>query len=209
MLIDDRPAEQADEKVVRLASVVRRSNQAEPAQVSAAGDSLFDSRLLLVTLNVVAVSALAATSTTLVHVTTSSPWWSYLPASLSALGTVSAFLITCRLFLRGSYDRVRAQADHVNAWKIEETEIRENWVACRAKVFNDSAAPIWKVELRPMRDGRIYDDDVQQTNPDIAPGETETWTWEGPPNDRHPRLRFNDSADRRWEKIGSRLTRLR
>lgn len=168
---------------------------------------------VLLALNLVALGGAATACIAATKVANHDAWWTYLPASISALVTSFAFIVTFLLFRRGSGDRRREQAASVYAW-ARQTPLAGGGVKVEATVYNRSDTPIWRVEVRPLRSGRNYADHVLQHHPDIAPGESETWSWDLSPGDaaatdRHVALTFDDSADRRWRKVGSQATEVR
>lgn len=121
---------------------------------------------------------------------------------IAAVGTVAAFLVTFALFWRGSRDRLREQASSVYA------TVARNGDTVTATVHNASNLPIWRVEARPLVAGHLFADQIPQNQPDLAPGESEQFTWTGPTQiDRHWRIRFIDAADRGWVRSGNELTR--
>jgi hypothetical protein len=164
---------------------------------------------LVLMLNSASIAALVLGVSTSIHVTSQSPWWSYLPASFSAVGTVAAFTVTYMLFRRGKLERIRAQAEQVF---VKETRIPriDGGFDVTAIVFNESSGPIWRVEVRPLRSGRTYSDGILQRYEDIWPkGELQfSWSVAGEQvahEDRHPQLIFRDASQRRWRRVGPDL----
>ena len=169
--------------------------------------------LVLASLNIATAAAFATATSLDVDITSKAPWWSYVPAAVSALAAGAAFLVTALVFRRGSVDRQREQAAAVWAWQTE-TKRPDGSYKVVGRVHNDSGAPIWRVELRPRRSGDVYADGIIQKHPDVPPGWVAQFVWEVPAAERphqeqHPIISFTDSADRRWEKIGTKLKRLR
>lgn len=142
------------------------------------------------------------------HVTSTSPWWSYMAPIVSAVGTTGAFAVTYRLFFHSRLDRLRAQADRVFIQQRRTLRV-DHGLEITATVFNKSSAPIWSVEVKPLRAGAPYErDGVTQPLPDIWPNEEYVWSWsvnaeDAAGEDRHPRLVFIDGSGHRWEKVGS------
>ncbi len=156
-------------------------------------------------LNTVVLAALAASLSLRM---TDPHWWALLIVLVACIGMSASFASTYRVLAHGQRDRARAQADRVFV-KQERQRRADRGLDITATVFNKSSAPIWRVEVKPLRAGAPYEHDgVAQPLPDLWPNEAYSWRWYVPASeasgeDRHPRLRFTDCSDLRWEKVGS------
>lgn len=144
------------------------------------------------------------------NITSNPSWWTYIPATFSAVGTVAAFTVTYKLFRRGSQERIRAQAEQVFIKEERET-LPDGDLSIKITVFNESSGPIWRVEVKPLRSGKTYSNDgVFQLYQDVWPQDSLTHAWtvaeeDASSEDRHPQLTFTDASQRRWRRIGSEL----
>ncbi len=156
---------------------------------------------LVLTLEVAVISALTSVS-----IAATDPDHSFLavgPPMIAAIGTVAAFIVTFALFMRGSKDRIREQASSVYA-----SLAKDGTGKVTATVHNASDLPVWHVEARPLRAGHLFEDGIPQPQPDLAPKETQEFTWEDSTQiDRDWRIRFADAADREWIRVGNKLKR--
>jgi len=162
-------------------------------------------------LNSTSIAALVLGTGAINQDATSNPsWWTYIPASFSAVGTVAAFAVTYRLFRRGSQEKIREQAEQVFIKEERET-LQDGCLSIKITVFNKSSGPIWRVEVKPLRSGKTYaNDGVLQLYQDVWPQDSLTYKWmvakeNAPSEDRHPQLTFTDASQRRWRRIGSDL----
>src|ERR1700750_2326710 len=117
--------------------------------------------VLFLTLEVALISTL--TSVALVTANQDHSFVAVGPPMIAAVGTVAAFLVTFALFWRGSKDRVREQASSVYVTLTRDGD------TVTAEVHNAGPLPIWHDEARPLLSGRLFEDDVPQQKPDIAP----------------------------------------
>jgi hypothetical protein len=153
-------------------------------------------------------------ATVSLHVTSqSAPWWSYLPTSLSAVGTVAAFTVTYKLFHRGNMDRIRSQAEQVFVKESRVTR-SDGDTDVIATVFNESSGPIWRVEVKPLRSGKTYSDGLLQRYEDLWPSSELKFKWlvskeHIAHEDRHPQLLFRDAGQRQWRRVGPKLEPVR
>lgn len=145
---------------------------------------------------------------------TTTPWWTIVPASISAMLTAGALWVTYRLFRRGSTDREREQANLVYAVQTV-TSRSPGKLQLDVTVHNRSNQPIWEVDVNPLRAGTLQLINEQQRFPAILP-ETD-YTFEltlrpdgaGQSLDRTPSVTFVDYAGQHWEKVGAVLKRQR
>lgn len=138
-----------------------------------------------------------------------------IPAAVSAIVTACAFVVTVLLYKRNRTDQVERQARHVYAWQTRQESPDGSW-QMEVVVHNRSEAPIWRVEVLPLRNGRVdFDAKLAQRFWDVEPARSRRWTWPvddaraTDAYDREPRIVFYDSADRRWEKTGPTLKQRR
>lgn len=146
--------------------------------------------------------------------TSATPWWTVLPASVSAILTGAAFLVTYRLFRRGTEDRKREQAHLVYA--TQEVGPRSpGTLSLTVVVHNRSKQPIWHVDVLPVRAGTLQLVQEQQQFPTILPESDHKFELTLRPDgtgymlDRTPAIRFLDYAGCHWEKIGAVLNEVR
>ena len=139
------------------------------------------------------------------------PWWSYVPAGVSAVVATTTFVITFALWRRGATDRAREQASKVFV-STSRTHNADGSIVMVARVHNQSDIPIWGVEVHPRRDGSTYNAPLTQSLPDVLPLDHVEFSWSvpkafAPAESNHPRLVFVDGAERRWKREGLSLTR--
>jgi hypothetical protein len=116
--------------------------------------------------------------------------------------------------LRGLRVELASQQARYVFMTEDRAERDDGSVFVTAHVHNNSDGSIWRVQVRPLRSGRPYDDGLLQTVPDIPPGEVRQWQWvvsraDLPHVDRHARVLFWDAQNVLWERVGPRLRRCR
>jgi hypothetical protein len=148
-----------------------------------------------------------------VNVSSNPRWWTYIPAAVSALAAIATFSIAFAVWWRGSNDRVREQASKIYVATGRDPG-EDGSLTVTARVVNSSEAPVDRVQVRPRRDGKVYNNsELTQHLPYILPGDSYTWSWSVAPDDvddenRFPELTFVDSAERHWKRVGLSLQRV-
>jgi hypothetical protein len=141
-----------------------------------------------------------------VRIAANPSWWTYVPATISALAALAAVVVSLRLYVQGRTAAMREQVAKVYV-EVRRIDLGNGKARDEATVHNVSDAPIWDVTVEPRRLGRTITNRVAQQHPDIAPRGEYSWSWEIQAGDvqhheRDPQLEFADNAGRRWVRVG-------